>query len=401
LDVLILRKIKTLIVTNQFPSDKLPYKGTFIYTQTNEIMKNSVDVVVLSPNYLKEKKIVEYNGIKNYRFKTFTKDTKDPLLKDLFKGIRGIIALFLFVLIQTFSAIRIIKNEKIDIVHAHWILPSGFSSYLATKITRRNLIITTHGSDITFCSKNKILRKFICHVLPRINYLVCVSQKLNALSQHICKKNIKSKTILIGISNSINAKQKLIPVKKSKLKKRLTRIIFAGSLYHIKGISYLLESILLLSKKRDDFIFDLVGYGEKYDEYRKFIEINKLEKFVKMYGFKSHLETISLIQKADIAIQSSLSEGLSVFIQEAIFFGKAIIATNVGGTKEVVIDNHNGYLIEIKNPNQIVEKINFLLDNPNQIKKFSENSLVIAQDKLSLEKNVKEIVNIYQHILSS
>jgi len=391
--------MKILLVSNQFPSKKYPYKGSFIFTQAKELQKNVDKVVVLAPNYGNEEKASIYKGIKLFRFRTFTKPTSDPLLRNLFSGLSGLFALLLFILNQTVSIIKISRKEKIDLIHAHWILPSGFSSYLASIITRKKFVITTNGSDLTYCGTKKILKAFVCFILSRTPSLICVSDKLRIIANQICRKKIPSKTIFIGIPNYNFLKEVSIKQIDQISNKKVIEFIFVGSLYPIKGIKYLLESVSILSKKRKNFILNIIGDGEKMLEYKAFVKKNQLEPFVNFHGFKSHNEALKLISESDIAVQASLSEGLSMFIQESVFFGKAIIATNVGGTNEIVIDDYNGLLIDPENSIQLAEKMEYLILNFERIQSFSKNSLLIADDKLSLQQNMTNVVNIYEKVL--
>lgn len=391
--------MKVLFVSNQFPSHKFPYKGSFIYTQAKEIQKQLQKLIVLAPNYGHEAKKSEYKEVKTYRFRTFTKPASDPLLRNLFRGFNGMFALLLFVIMQILTIIQIVRKEKIDLIHAHWILPSGFSSFIASIITKKRLVITTNGSDLTFCGTNSLLRIFVCFLLERIPILICVSNQLQNIANHLCNKDVRSKTIYIGIPKEVITQQKSSK-KTVKSSNKLTNIIFVGSLYPIKGIQYLLQSVLLLSSNRQDFFLEIIGSGENLVDYQSFIKKNRLEKYIKIHGFKSHKEVIEMIRRADIAVQTSISEGLSVFIQESVFLGKAIVATNVGGTHEIVIDDFNGYLVEPKNHQQLAEKIDILLSNRDKIELFSKNSLKIADNKLSLEDNMKKVVDIYKEILN-
>ena len=210
--------------------------------------------------------------------------------------------------------------------------------------------------------------------------------------------NIKTQTILIGINKNNLIKEKLNRKHNVNFEGRLFKLIVVGSLYPIKGINYLLNAIKVLSKRRQDFKLDIIGGGEKYSDYELYITNNQIEKFVTLHGFKTHEETLSYIAEADIAIQASISEGLSVFLQESIFLGKAVVATNVGGTSDIVIDGFNGFLIEPQNPQEIADRINILLSNTKKLQLYSKNSLKIAREKLSLEENMKKIADIYYSI---
>jgi len=372
--------MKILFVTNQFPSRKYPYKGVFIKSQIATLKKYKIKPYVITPNYGREKNSELIEDIQIFRFKTFTQVTDDPLLRKLFRGIKGLLSLVFFIINQVISIIKITKKEKIKVIHAHWVLPSGFSSFIAAKLLRKKLIITSHGSDLTFCGKS--------------DYFISVSEKIENLAKNYCKKITKNSVIYIGIPSDI-----LTNIKNNNIKKKTSTqysLVFAGSLYEVKGISYLLEAINILSKKRNDFILNLIGSGENIKEYLKYIKEQNLSKLVKIHGFLDHENTIKIISNSDIAIQSSLNEGLSIFVQESISLGKPIVATDVGGTSEIVKDGYNGFLIKPREPKILAEKLDLLLSNQNLIKKFSENSQKIAKQKLVQEKNAMKIVEIYK-----
>lgn len=391
--------MKVLVLTNQFPSNEYPYKGTFIQSQVKSLKKLGCSVIIIAPNYARDEKeeITDEGSI--YRFKTFTKKVNDPLLRDIFKGVKGLISLLFFIISQIIKTIRKVKKEEIDIIHAHWILPSGFSALIASKITRKPLVITAHGSDLSFCGEKTLYRLFVCMVLRGADFFISISNELECYAKRICEKITKTKTIYIGIPSWQISEIVQQTFKQEMELKKTTKLIFAGSLYDIKGISYLLEAIKKLALKRHDFVLELIGSGHKIDEYKSYVEGNNISEFVHFLGFRSHKETLRKIYEANISIQSSITEGLSVFIQESLVMGNAIVATNVGGTSEIVKDGYNGFLVEPKNAQMLADKIDALLSSPQLIKEFGRKSREIAEEKLYQEKNMNAIITIYKQIL--
>ena len=101
----------------------------------------------------------------------------------------------------------------------------------------------------------------------------------------------------------------------------------------------------------------------------------------------------------DIACLPSLSESFGVFAVEASACGRPVIATDVDGLKEVVIDNYNGLLVEPSNVVDLCEKINFLIQNKDKMKEYSSNGRKLVDSKYSLEQGVKLMKKIYEDIL--
>ena len=190
-----------LVVTNQFPSKSLNFKGTFIYQQVKELKKHVENISVIAPNYGRECNYEELDGIPVYRFRSFTKKVKDPLLRNLFEGFSGKISLFLFILSQILKTYIVTRKEKIELIHAHWVLPSGFSSLIVSVLLKKRLIVTSHGSDLTFCKENKVLKWFLKIVLKGSVKFISDAKYLTDIAQSIFPHSSKYETIPLGISN--------------------------------------------------------------------------------------------------------------------------------------------------------------------------------------------------------
>ncbi|GHU72226.1 hypothetical protein FACS189450_09620 [Spirochaetia bacterium] len=100
-------------------------------------------------------------------------------------------------------------------------------------------------------------------------------------------------------------------------------------------------------------------------------------------------------QFADLFMLPSNYEGLPIVILEAMSFGKPIVASDVGGISEIVINGENGYTVE-NTAIAFAEKIKYILENEDIYKKFSENSLKRFNKDLTVEKMVQGYLEIYQ-----
>lgn len=100
-------------------------------------------------------------------------------------------------------------------------------------------------------------------------------------------------------------------------------------------------------------------------------------------------------QIIDLFILPSNWEGLPIVILEAMSFGKPIVASNVGGISEIVIDNENGYTVD-NDATIFADKIKYILENEDIYKKFSENALYQFNKDLTVDKMVKAYMKVYQ-----
>jgi len=96
---------------------------------------------------------------------------------------------------------------------------------------------------------------------------------------------------------------------------------------------------------------------------------------------------IEIYNSADLFIFPTKYEMLGLALTEALSMGLPVIARDVGGIKEIVKNNYNGYLMPYNSDiNEWAEKIIFLIKNPHILKKFSYNSRKLAEDNFSMEK---------------
>jgi glycosyltransferase involved in cell wall biosynthesis len=131
---------------------------------------------------------------------------------------------------------------------------------------------------------------------------------------------------------------------------------------------------------------------------KELIKKHQIEDIVEFIGWVTGEEKKRVLNGADVFILPSYNEGVPISILEAMSYGKPIIATNVGGIPEIVIMNKNGLLIDPGKPDQIEKAINTLLENPELVKEFGENSEKMIQKHLP-HSVIKELEENYKSIL--
>jgi glycosyltransferase involved in cell wall biosynthesis len=97
----------------------------------------------------------------------------------------------------------------------------------------------------------------------------------------------------------------------------------------------------------------------------------------------------------DLFILPTNYEGLPIVIIEAMKFGKPVVASNVGGISEIVINGENGFTVD-NNAASFADKIKYILEDSAVYKRFSAKSLQIYSEKLTIEKMLYKYLKIYQ-----
>ncbi len=151
-------------------------------------------------------------------------------------------------------------------------------------------------------------------------------------------------------------------------KKFEKQIIFVGRLSKEKGIDSLIRLSDILSK---DIHLVIVGSGPLENEIKK---IAKSHSNIDYLGYLPKNDVIPLIRGSIALIQPSLAEGISSTILEAMACKIPVIASNVGGNKELIINNENGFLINPESVNELNEKIIKLSEDNKLVEKFGQKS---------------------------
>lgn len=138
----------------------------------------------------------------------------------------------------------------------------------------------------------------------------------------------------------------------------------------------------------------LIGTGPEELNYKNLAsELGIIEK-VRFIPFFNEINEI--IDEIDIFVLCSDVEGMSLSLIEALYFGKPIIATDVGANSELVINGFNGFLVDKTNTRDIAEKIITIMDNGDLYRDFSENSRKLYDKKFNPEILSKQLLAIYK-----
>ena len=273
----------------------------------------------------------------------------------------------LIILFNTIALIFIIIFNNISIVHARSRAPA-WSCFFATKVTRRKFVTTFHG---TYNFKSK-LKKFYNSVMVRSNLIIAGS---NFIFSHIKENysdylNLKNKLLVIfrGINvdyfdstTKIETEEKQL-LKNWGIEENKKIILLPGRLTSWKGQELFLEAINLVNIQLgyEAFYAVLLGSEQGRDLFKKkLIRLVEQYRMTKQLKFISHCKDMALAYKvSNIVVSSSIEpEAFGRVAVEAQSMEKVIIASNIGGSNETIIDGKTGYLFETGNPQSLCEKI--------------------------------------------
>ncbi len=378
--------IKILVVTNSFPQG--------IPNLVNGLAKrHELHVVYLStPERAKRAKRLSERCFLHAVTGIFSSVPNDEPLTE-YKGWR-LFALFPLFVRMLIEIRRVVSVYDIDIVHAHWAIPSGF---LACLVCRKTPVITTlRGSDVNLFGKRRLFQQLVRYALRHSTKMVALANDLREVAIALGADGGKIEVIPSGIDTSL-----FKPIDKKATRtilgmKNCFQIIFAGNLISLKRVDMLIRVCSRLFRYYPHIYLTIVGEGPEHAKLEQLARDGDFEN-VQFTGRIAYDKIPLYIGASDVLVLPSKSEGLPDCVQEAMACGVPVIATNVGGLPELIEDGINGYLVNSED--ELQTYLDKLINYPEFTVSMGENALEFAKRNLRLDAVVEQTEKLYNSVL--
>jgi glycosyltransferase involved in cell wall biosynthesis len=324
-------KPRLVVLGSTFPKTQGDGTPSFVLDLAIEQAKE-FDVTVLTPMVPGAKELEFMGGVQVKRYKYFPGHAlADGAILDNLKAKPALLLQVPFLFLGLYRALK--KELKTPAtIHAHWVIPQGLVAALFAK--RNKLLVTTHGGDI-YALNNPLLLKLKTWVLKRAHAITTVNRES------------KTKLISMGIEHS---KISILPMgvdtaqaAKARGERTPGKLVVVGRLVEKKGIQVLIEALRPLK----GYQLEIVGDGpwlDRLKEQAKGLNINFL-------GKRSKADVLRIFGSAAIVLVPSITaqdgdqEGLPVTLLEAAATGAYVIASDLPGINEVIVDGVTGALV--------------------------------------------------------
>lgn len=282
--------------------------------------------------------------------------------------------------------LKIIKIERISIILSYLTLANFIAGI--TKLFHRKLL-TIGGIRTEKLPFYKFFFEKLVH-----NYLNDATVFNNFSARDKFERKGFNPGKIYVIHNTIHVP----PLEKNNKPKDGINIISVSRFVKSKDFRTALYSFknLLERNKSKNLYYYIVGYGPLEQDIRLLAEHLEIISEVKILINPSNISDI--LKNCDIYLCTSLFEGLSNSIMEAMAAGLPIVATDVGDNRYLVKDGYNGYLAPCKDINRIVEKLEHLLKFGNVRKEFGNNSYNIIKNGFTQEKFLRNYLELFSKI---
>ena len=154
----------------------------------------------------------------------------------------------------------------------------------------------------------------------------------------------------------------------------------------------------IILKSRKDIVFLAIGKGTDSPMCENLVD-EEYKSFFRFLGKKSGIE--SIINAIDICVLATFTEGISNSILEYMALEKPVVATDGGGTNEILIDGATGFLVSQSNPEELASKINILLNDDKLRRAMGTEGKKRISEVFSIEKMVNQYIHLYEKIVAA
>ena len=414
---------KVLVIGSVYPRFHEDAEVPWLRTSIAHLKKAGLDIQVLAPAY-KGLKSHEIDGIQVNRFRyapanweMLTHEEGAPS-KMASKPWLQLLAIP-YIISGFFKCIKICRKFKPDIIHAHWPFPHAYIALGAAKLFRIPLVLNFHGAELLLIRKKKWVKPLLKFAIGQAQAVFANSSftasKIKALrdvtvewspygttletrderretreggslplaSATASATPSSGRTALSDSSLSAHGHQggEVSPQRPSPHPVQgKFKILFVGRHIERKGIRYLIEAAKYLP--RDQFEIRIVGVGDLTEELKKLASESATPNSAEIIftgklspeALANEYRTANAFTLPAIVDSKGDTEGLGVVLIEAMELGLPIVASNVGGIPDVVVNGVSGILVPEKDPQALASAYKRLAAEPELVKQLLAGS---------------------------
>jgi glycosyltransferase involved in cell wall biosynthesis len=292
-----------------------------------------------------------------------------------------------------------LKGHKI--INAHWLVPQGTLALLVGKLVGAKVLIVIHGGDV-FTLNGKYMRKIKRWTLKNADIVVVNS----SATQAACLDLFDSRQYPI-IPMGISLENFAVKTRAPRTSNQLMQILFVGRIVNAKGLIYLCQAAEILHNKGLKIRLDVVGDGPGLARISRFIEKQKSSRYIILHGGLPPSQLPDYYKRADIFVGPSIldktgwKEAFGLVFAEALSCGTPVIATDIGGTRDIVKNNENGFIVPQKDPESIAERLQYIYDNPVAAAKLGRKGSVFVNKTFGWGESSKKYVDLFKDLGAS
>jgi glycosyltransferase involved in cell wall biosynthesis len=395
-----LRSLRIAIIGSTYPRSEEDYEVPWLRESVNRIVARGHQVTVIAPSYYGLKNhLIDGTLVHRFRYAPAhweklthgegapNKLKKKPILKLL---------TLTYILSGVWSAWKVCRAKRIDILHVHWPFPHGLMALLPAWLNGVKVVSSCHSAEIALAAGNKLSMGLLAICLRRSAAVTANSRHTADLIHKI--SGLDSEVIPYGVTVRIEPQAPDLPDQPD-----VPLLLFSGRLIQRKGVHFLLRAMpLILAKRRVRLV--ITGDGHCRAEWEALSRELGVAGQVEFAGFVSNERLSEFFRSCTIYVHPAIyddrgdTEGLGVVLIEALRNRRPVVASRVGGIVDVIKDESTGLLVPEKNPGAIAEAVLRLLDDPALARRLGDEGCAYATRFFDWEAITDQLEAVYQRV---
>lgn len=277
--------------------------------------------------------------------------------------------------------VNYLKDKKISIIFSYLTAANTYACF-ASFFCKLKVVTGLRNAKLP-------ILKLLADRLMTNHIAYCTVANSYSGKNYFVSKGFKSKKVIV-IPNCFEN----IKPYKNKIMNPIPHIITVGRFVVQKDYETAIKAVSKVKETGKTFRFDIVGYGEKEHDIRDWIRQYDIENITSIYINPGNIA--ELLDKADIYLSTSLFEGTSNSIMEALNADLPVVCTNVGDNNCLVEDKETGFLSKVKDFEGIAENINILLDNCHLRRRMGYKAKKRLENNYSVERFRSSYTNLIE-----
>ncbi|WP_136808443.1 glycosyltransferase [Desulfosediminicola flagellatus] len=401
-------KPRILVFTTTFPRWARDTDPPFVFELCKRLT-NEFEVYVLMPHYPGAALHEQLDEIHVKRFRYFIPKYERlagsiGILPTLKRDKRYYCVLPFFLISALIALIRYSRTLKPALIHAHWLIPLGFFTYLISGLYKIPYIVTAHGGDV-FGFKNSIYKKIRSLICKRATTVTAVSI---AIKNELLTEHCDTRKIIVlpmGVDDKLFSSEVVDEQGVNAQRFERKKILYVGRLTEVKGVVYLIRAIGEVLEKFPDVCLTIVGSGELDAELQAEVTALGLDGHITFAGAIPNSDLPNYYKKACIFVGPSIEasggeqEGFGLTFVEAAMSGCLLVGSNVGGIGDIIIDHQTGLLVQQKSSDAISERIIYALSNQAAMIKIARKGRLRCIEKYNWNHIAESYSDIYKRVV--
>lgn len=243
----------------------------------------------------------------------------------------------LFVMGQTWAAWRLLRRERIDVIHAHWLIPQGLVAAVLQAMPggNRPFVVTSHGADL-FALRGRLLAGIKRYVLRRASAATVVSTAMQSPLQVLGAAPAAVHVMPMGV----DLRRRFTP--DDDALRSGNELLFVGRLVEKKGLCYLIAALPLVLQRAPEAVLTIAGFGPEEQALREQVREAGLTEKVRFLGAVSQDQLPVLYRRAAVFVapfvraDSGDEEGLGLVVAEAAGCHCPVVVGDVPAAHELL-----------------------------------------------------------------